>query len=213
MDGLLLDSERPTRAAWLAAAAAFDVALSEDEYLSVVGLNHAASAARMLGWFEGDAARLEAAGQHASASLSSGPPFEPKPGVRRLLKILADARIPCAVASSTHRAEVERRLERAGLLGHFAALCGGDEVVHGKPAPDLYLLALQRLGATASTSIAFEDSGHGVQAALAAGLATVAVPDLKAPSPEWLARCFAVFTSLDAACERCPEWFGVLRAT
>ncbi|HEY4066239.1 MAG TPA: HAD family phosphatase [Burkholderiaceae bacterium] len=213
MDGLLLDSERPTRAAWRAAAAAFGVPLSEAEYLSVVGLNHIESAARMLGWFGGDAARLAAAGDHANAALLSGPPFEPKPGARRLLRTLAQARIPCAVASSTHRAEVERRLDRAGLLGHFAALCGGDEVVHGKPAPDLYRLALQRLGASAATSIAFEDSGHGVQAALAAGLATVAVPDLKAPSSEWLARCIAVLPSLEDACTRCPEWFGVLCAT
>ncbi len=213
MDGLLLDSERPTRAAWRAAAAAFGVPLSEEEYLSVVGLNHAASAARMLGWFGGDAARFAAAGAQAAAALSNGPPFDPKPGARRLLETLAEARIPCAVASSTHRAEVERRLTRAGLLGHFSALCGGDEVVHGKPAPDLYLLALQRLGATPATSLAFEDSGHGVQAALAAGLATVAVPDLKAPSPEWLSRCLAVLPSLDAVGARSPEWFGVLRAT
>jgi beta-phosphoglucomutase-like phosphatase (HAD superfamily) len=102
--------------------------------------------------------------------------------------------------------------QQAGLLDHFSVLCGGDEVSLGKPSPDLYLLALRRLGAVASTSIAFEDSGHGVQAALAAGLATIAVPDLKAPAPEWLARCHAVLPSLDAACERSPEWFGVICA-
>jgi beta-phosphoglucomutase-like phosphatase (HAD superfamily) len=116
------------------------------------------------------------------------------------------------VASSTHRDEVHRRLHRAGLLDHFSVVCGGDEVQHGKPHPELYRLALERLNAAPNTSIAFEDSGHGVQAALAAGLATVAVPDLKAPEPEWLARCHAVLPSLDAACDHCPEWFGVICA-
>jgi len=212
MDGLLLDSERPTRDAWLQAAAAVGVPLSEADYLSVVGLNHTDSHARMLALFGNDTALLFAARAHADAQLAGGAPFDAKPGARRLLAALRDARIPCAVASSTHHAEVRRRLGAAALLDHFAAICGGDEVTHGKPAPDLYRLALTRLGASADRSIAFEDSGHGVQAALAAGLATVAVPDLKAPAPEWLARCVAVLPSLDAACERGPEWFGVICA-
>ena len=101
--------------------------------------------------------------------MANGAPFQPKPGARRLLQALSEARIPCAVASSTHHPEVRRRLAAAGLLGHFAAICGGDEVQNGKPAPDLYMLALARLGVAAQTTLAFEDSGHGVQAALAAG--------------------------------------------
>jgi beta-phosphoglucomutase-like phosphatase (HAD superfamily) len=87
-------------------------------------------------------------------------------------------------------------------------VCGGDDVERGKPAPDLYRLALQRLGAAAATSLAFEDSGHGVQAALAAGLAVVNVPDLKAPEPSWQARCLAVLPSLEAVGARSAEWFG-----
>ena len=110
------------------------------------------------------------------------------------------------------RRAVRRRLHAVGLLEHFIAVCGGDEVRRGKPDPELYTLALARLNAAANTTIAFEDSGHGVQAALAAGLATVAVPDLKAPAPEWLARCHAVLPSLDAACEHSPDWFGVICA-
>jgi HAD superfamily hydrolase (TIGR01509 family) len=212
MDGLLIDSERPTRDAWLRAAAALGTPISEADYLSVVGLNHTDSQARFLTLFGGDAAHLAAVRAQTDAALAAGPPFQAKPGAHRLLRALRDVGIPCAVASSTYHASVQRRLRHAGLLDHFSALCGGDEVSRGKPYPDLYLLALQRLGAPASTSVAFEDSGHGVQAALAAGLATVAVPDLKAPAAEWLARCHAVLPSLDAACEHFPEWFGVIRA-
>ena len=212
MDGLLIDSERPTRDAWLRAAAALGTPISDADYLSVVGLNHPDSQARFLALFGGDAARLAAARAQTDAALAASPPFVAKPGAQRLLGALRAAGVPCGVASSTHHAGVRHRLRQAGLLDFFSALCGGDEVSRGKPNPDLYLLALQRLGAAASSSIAFEDSGHGVQAALAAGLATVAVPDLKVPAPEWLARCHAVLPSLDAACEHFPEWFGVIRA-
>ncbi|MDP9043950.1 MAG: HAD-IA family hydrolase, partial [Pseudomonadota bacterium] len=125
------------------------------------------------------------------------------------LRALRAAGIPCGVASSTHRAEVLRRLGDAGLLDHFAAICGGDEVVHGKPAPDLYALAVRRLDAEAASTLAFEDSGHGVQAALAAGLAVVNVPDIKAPDPAWQARCLAVLPTLESVADHGAAWFGL----
>ena len=212
MDGLLLDSERPIRDAWLHTAATLGVPLGEADYLSVVGLNHADSHARLLTLFGGDAALLATAQARAGAALASGPPFAAKPGAQRLLRALRAARIPCAVASSTHHAEVRRRLRAVGLLDHFSAICGGDEVQRGKPDPELYTLALVRLNAAPRATLAFEDSGHGVRAALAAGLATVAVPDLKAPAPAWLARCHAVLPSLDAACDHSADWFGVICA-
>jgi HAD superfamily hydrolase (TIGR01509 family) len=211
MDGLLLDSERPVRAAWMNAARHIGKPLTDADYLSVVGLNHRDSDARMLALFGGVAEHLEAARRHANDTLEADfatSPFGVKPGALRLLSCLRSAGIPCAVASSTHHAEVQRRLRNAGLVDFFAALCGGDEVERGKPAPDLYRLALDRLGAEAGASVAFEDSGHGVQSALAAGMAVVNVPDLKAPEPPWQARCLAVLRSLDEACDRGEEWFG-----
>ena len=211
MDGLLLDSERPIRDAWLHAAAELGTPIGEADYLSVVGLNHTDSQARMLALFGGDGDRLAAAGARAAAWLAARAPdaaFAPKPGARRLLDALRGAGVPCAVASSTAHGLVRRRLHAAGLLDYFRAVCGGDEVARGKPEPDLYALALQRLDATAAAAIAFEDSGHGVRAALAAGLAVVAVPDLKAPEPVWQARCLAVLPSLDAVAAHSLEWFG-----
>ena len=211
MDGLLLDTERPVRAAWIGAAAALGVTLEDADYLTLIGLNHVDGGARLLELFGGDAALLAAAGERVDAELNrrfGARPFELKPGALGLLRALRDARVPCAVASSTHRIEVRRRLGNAGLLDFFAAVCGGDEVRRGKPAPELYALALQRLDAPPSTSLAFEDSGHGVQAALAAGLAVVAVPDLKPPAPTWQARCLAVLPSLEAVGAHGAEWFG-----
>jgi HAD superfamily hydrolase (TIGR01509 family) len=212
MDGLLLDSERPIRDAWLHAAAELGEPLDEAAYLSIVGLNHADSQRRLLDLFDGDTDRLALAHRRAEALVARrlrDQPFAAKPGAQRLLEALRDAGVPCAVASSTAQAQARERLQAAGLLGFFAAVCGGDEVARGKPEPDLYALALRRLDAAAAASIAFEDSGHGVRAALAAGLAVVAVPDLKAPAPEWQARCVAVLPSLDAVATHAVEWFGI----
>ncbi|CAN5400088.1 HAD family phosphatase [soil metagenome] len=210
MDGLLLDSERPVRAAWLHVAASLGVKLTAPIYLDLIGLNHRESAARLQAIF-GDATLLAEAYAQVRARLAEqfgDKPFAVKPGARRLLQGLHDAGVPCAVASSTAHDEVRRRLERAGLLSFFGAVCGGNEVAHGKPSPDIYLLAVQRLGAAAAHTLAFEDSGHGALAALAAGLGVVLVPDLKPPEPAWQARSTAVLASLDEACERSSEWFG-----
>jgi HAD superfamily hydrolase (TIGR01509 family) len=212
MDGLLLDSERPIRDAWLGAAAELGAPLGEADYLSVVGRNERESDARLLEVFDGDAVLLGATRRRADALIAErfgAAPFAVKPGALRLLRALRGAAIPCAVASSTAHREVERRLERAGLLGFFGAVCGGDEVAHGKPEPDLYRLAVERLGAEAQHCVAFEDSNHGARAALAAGLAVVVVPDLKPAEPEWQARCLAVLGSLEQASDRSLEWFGV----
>ena len=212
MDGLLLDSERPVRDAWLQAAAEHGVALSVADYLTVVGRNERDSHALLLDLFGGDAASLGAVRQRADGLLAerfSAAPFPVKAGARPLLDALRDAKIPCAVASSTGHREVERRLERAGLRGYFAAISGGDEVRHGKPAPDLYQLAIARLGADTTRSVAFEDSNYGARAALAAGLAVVVVPDLKPPEPAWQSHCLAVLASLDDAYRHRSLWFGI----
>ncbi len=211
MDGLLLDSERPVRAAWLHVAANLGVNLTAPIYLDLIGLNHRESAARLQAIF-GDATLLAKAHSQVVTRLAAqfgDKPFDVKPGARRLLQGLQDAGLPCAVASSTAHDEVRRRLERAGLLSFFGAVCGGNEVKHGKPHPDIYLLAVQRLGANPAHTLAFEDSGHGALAALAAGLGVVLVPDLKPAEPAWQTRSTAVLATLDEACQHSTEWFGV----
>lgn len=213
MDGLLLDSERPIRDAWLSAAAELGAPLTEADYLSVVGRNERDGDERLLEVFDGDAALLAATRRRADALIAArfggAAAFDVKPGALRLLRALSGVAIPCAVASSTAHREVGRRLERSGLLGFFGAVCGGDEVARGKPEPDLYRLAVERLGVQSHHCVAFEDSNYGARAALAAGLAVVVVPDLKPAEAEWQARCLAVLGSLEQASERSLEWFGV----
>jgi HAD superfamily hydrolase (TIGR01509 family) len=108
--------------------------------------------------------------------LSAGAPA--LPGARDLAGQLHDRGIPLAVASNSPRWLVEAALSSAGLEDLFAVVVTADDVDHGKPAPDLYLLACARLAADPARSVAFEDSPTGVASARAAGLFVVGVPSV-----------------------------------
>jgi putative hydrolase of the HAD superfamily len=82
-----------------------------------------------------------------------------------------------AVASSSAVSWLTKHLGRAGALGRFEVLAGGDEVGRHKPAPDVYELALARLSLDAAAAVAVEDTAHGVTAAQAAGLRCIAIPN------------------------------------
>jgi beta-phosphoglucomutase-like phosphatase (HAD superfamily) len=99
-----------------------------------------------------------------------------KSGVAELLDHLDRHSIPRAVATSTVRQEAIARMGPLVSRMHTAAF--GDEVANGKPAPDIYLLAVKRLGVSAERCLALEDSLPGVEAAERAGLTVLMVPDL-----------------------------------
>lgn len=119
-----------------------------------------------------------------------------KTGVHELLAELKARRIPAAVATSSRSAHAIGHLGGAGILSMFEAVVTRDDVLNPKPHPEPYLLAAERLGIDPALCIAVEDSHTGVRAAHAAGLQTVMVPDIVAPSDEISALCVAVMHSL-----------------
>jgi HAD superfamily hydrolase (TIGR01509 family) len=100
----------------------------------------------------------------------------PRPGVMDWLAEAAELGLPVGIASSSSAEWVEGHLERIGIRPRFAAVVCRSEAVPAKPDPTSYRLACARLGADSARSLAVEDSPHGVAAAVAAGLYTVAVP-------------------------------------
>jgi len=210
MDGLLLDSERPIRDAWLQALQEFGVTLDDARYLQLVGRNQTDSRQLLQQWM-GPACSYDAARARAAALLEQAlgvGGYAVKAGVTALLQALRRRGVPCVVASSTHRDEVEMRLQQAGLADFFDGFSGGDEVMRGKPHPDLFLLAAQRLGRAAPDCLVFEDSEHGARGAIAAGMSVVIVPDLKSPSEDACAAGLAVLASLHDAQVHLDQWFG-----
>jgi HAD superfamily hydrolase (TIGR01509 family) len=99
----------------------------------------------------------------------------PTPGVERLIAGLTAAGVPMALASSSTLAEIGAVTGALGLNGVLRGVASGEEVTRPKPAPDVYLLAVERLGAGPAGVVAIEDSATGVAAAAAAGLVCVAV--------------------------------------
>ncbi len=105
------------------------------------------------------------------------------PGAVGAVRALA-ARWPLGLASSSTRGLIDGVLEAAGLAGAFAVTVSSEEVARGKPAPDVYLRALDLLGVAPSEAAAVEDSGAGLRAAAAAGMTVVAVPNPHYPPPD-----------------------------
>jgi len=119
------------------------------------------------------------------------------PGAVAAVRRLGD-RYRLGLASSSARVLIDQVLETAGLTGAFAVTLSTEEVPRGKPAPDVYLCAVQKLGLTAAVCAAVEDSSNGLRAAGAAGLAVVAVPHgVYPPAPDALAQASLVLDSLD----------------
>jgi beta-phosphoglucomutase-like phosphatase (HAD superfamily) len=85
-------------------------------------------------------------------------------------------RIPFAVASGSRKDSVVGSLTTVGLLDRFDAIVTAGDYIHAKPAPDCFLLAAERLGVAPKDCLVFEDTQLGIQAATAAGMASVMVP-------------------------------------
>jgi beta-phosphoglucomutase family hydrolase len=103
------------------------------------------------------------------------PSLKPIPEVLEIIEA-EQGRIPFAVVSGGRRSSVTRSLNVVGLLDRFETIVGADDYTHGKPAPDAFLLAAERLGIAPADCLVFEDTDLGIQAATAAGMASVKVP-------------------------------------
>jgi HAD superfamily hydrolase (TIGR01509 family) len=104
-------------------------------------------------------------------------------GAREAVERLA-ASWPLALASSSNRELIDLVLELSGLARHFRVTVSSEEVPRGKPAPDVYLEAAQRLGVPPERCAAIEDSENGIRSAKAAGMRVLAIPNPEYPPEE-----------------------------
>jgi HAD superfamily hydrolase (TIGR01509 family) len=208
MDGTMIESERALLECWRQAASELALPLNDEVWLSMIGLHDAACDRLLRERIDED--RVQALRRAVQAlydvRVDAGLPL--KPGLTALLERLLARDMPRAVVTSTRRPRALYKLERVGLLTYFPLVVGGDEVVHPKPAPDIYLLAARRLQVDPSRCVVLEDSPAGVRSALAAGMTPIHIPDLLPPSDEVRALSHRIVATMEEAHALLAPWLG-----
>ena len=146
MDGLLVDSERTTRTVWQAATGDCGFVLTDETYLTLIGLG-ADEAEQVLARQFGEAFAVSAFRERRLARMqalveSGGAPL--KPGAREIVAWVASLRLPIGLATSSRRSEVRERL--GDLTDLFTTITTRDNAARGKPHPDIFLAAAASLG-------------------------------------------------------------------
>lgn len=185
MDGTLLDTEAAQHRAFEATGHALGWPLSAEILEQMIGINRDANQ-RMLAERMGTQFPLEQFYAESDAlfeaAVDAGLPL--RPGARPILDHFREAGVPIALCTSTMGGKAQARLAQAGLLDYFDVVVTRSDVTNPKPHPEPYLLAAERLGVDPAACVAVEDSYAGVRSAVAAGIATVMVPDLLPPTEE-----------------------------
>ena len=182
LDGLLLDTEPLHAEAWQQAASHFGRPLTPPELLSLRGRRRFDCADQVLAWIRGtgitDPGREELLAVRQPIAEALLVQARPMPGAPELVARCQARGLPMALATSSSRSAVELKASPHPWLQLIQVRVHGDDpqLRNGKPAPDVFLLAAERLGVNASECWAFEDSPAGVQAALAAGCTVQVLP-------------------------------------
>lgn len=198
-DGTILDTERHNFRTWQEVGRRLGLSITHEFYQSLIGLSKVDSDALWRQQFGQDCPLdewrvLRRTIFYELWDQGQGPAW--KAGLNVLLAELERRCYPKAIASSSLKAELDHKLERAALLHHFPVRVAGDEVAAGKPSPDVFLEAARRLGVEPHRCLAVEDSPLGVRAARSAGIPVVFVPDLVHPDASVQSESLAVVSNL-----------------
>jgi beta-phosphoglucomutase-like phosphatase (HAD superfamily) len=181
MDGLLIDSEPVWNGArkWMADQAGRP--WTADDHRAVMGVSTEEWAAYMIDRLALDLSPAEVVaaviGRMVAVYRDGIPWF---PGATAAID-LAAGHYPTAVASGSHPALIDTVMADPAVQGRFSVIVSADEIGVGKPAPDVYLAAAERLGVAPADCVCLEDSGNGILAGVRAGMRVIAVPDPRFP--------------------------------
>ena len=175
LDGVIVDSAAAHNASWIAMAAEFGVPYDPDKDFRTIFGRHNTDIISSL-WNVTDpeqtdrmAQRKEAVFREAARSL------KPLPSVMELAQSLREAGWKQGIGSSAPRENIRLLLEVSDLADYMDAIASGEDVTRGKPDPQVFLVAFERLGVEPHNGVVIEDAPAGVQAATAAGAACLAV--------------------------------------
>lgn len=198
MDGLVFDTEKVYHRAWIHCCKKYGYDITEEIIAGAMGLNYAASVKYFKSIFGDDfpfdalrADRIE----YIDRYFAENPP-EIKLGFKELIDYLKKNGKKTALATSTEQTRAFSYLKAAGITDAFDVTVYGNEVKNGKPQPDIFLKAAERLGTDIKKCLIFEDSFNGIRAAFASGGIPIMVPDTVIPDNEIRNKCFRIQSTL-----------------
>ena len=177
LDGTLMDSQQNHWLAWQATMVAEGHLLTYDQFLASFGQRNDVV---LRGFFgprltDDQVMRIADAKEARYRELLRGDGADLLPGVRQWLSRLGTEGWRQAIASSAPRANVDTALAVLGIGDCFEAIVAGEDVRHGKPDPEVFLLAASRLGVRTRQCVVVEDAPAGLEAARRAGMAAIGV--------------------------------------
>ncbi len=208
MDGLLLDTERLSHESWLQASREMELEIDAIEFRKIIGMNESGFREALHNAI-GDQVNVPSLVNQAEEiyheKIASGVPL--RKGARSCIEWLTKEGIPQSVATSSRQSLAQKKLGHHDLVSHFRAIVSGDQVTNGKPHPEIFSTAAERMEADPKDCLAFEDSRHGVQAAAASGARVILVPDLAIHNDESRSLAHEIWESLEQGPRKFEEWF------
>ena len=179
MDGVLVDSERQSNEGWKWAAKKQGIDMPMWLIDSFKGAPDELNCKIFDDYFEGKADYWETKMLRTKHiyKIREKEGLPVKKGVKEIFEYIKANNLKCAVATSTRRISAEKTLSDIGVSDYLDAVVYGNEVEHGKPEPDIFLLAADAIGVKPENAIVVEDSINGIKAGHAAGMRVIHVPD------------------------------------
>lgn len=203
MDGVILDTEKLYTRFWKEAAQSLGYPMTHEMALGMRSLSREVGE-RQLKEYLGETVDYQ---QVRNKRIEMMTAFinengvELKSGIHTLLEYLRENKLRTSIATSSPLDRTKEYLSQVGLVDAFDELVSGHMVEHGKPAPDIYIYAAEKLGLRPEECLVLEDSPTGLLAALRAGCVPVMVPDQDQPDEEVKGRIYAVAENLEAVIE------------
>ena len=199
MDGLMVDTESLATEAFIHSAKKQGYDMTKEETLLVLGFTTKSIYEFWENYFKNsDVSGKQLVDDHykyiENILFTTGP--RKMPYIEELLKYLKESNYKVAVASSSNMDHIINNMEKTGLKKYIDEFASGAEVENGKPAPDVFLLAAERLGVKPENCLVLEDSKAGVIAGSSAGAKVIMVPDMFSPDEECKERTYRIVGNL-----------------
>lgn len=210
MDGLMFDSERYVQKSWDIAGKILGYGPLGHNIVNTLGTNRTNREIYFKEHYGQDFPFEKFLDTYRNAywEMSKEKEVPAKEGLHELLEVLKKHHIKMGVATSSSEEHAFGNLKREGIENYFQAVITGNMIEHGKPEPDIYIEACQRLHVKPGQAIALEDAVNGILAAHRAGMMPVMIPDMIKDTSQVDEILFAVYDSLLDVAEELDEVLG-----